>query len=53
MGGLEQTVRTTGIINTVYDLRALPISLPDGRSVRLWAQDADGWLTMSAVVELT
>ena len=26
LGGLEQTVRTTGIINTVYDLRALPIS---------------------------
>jgi 3-methylfumaryl-CoA hydratase len=25
---------------------------PDGRSVRLWAQDADGWLTMSADAEL-
>jgi 3-methylfumaryl-CoA hydratase len=24
----------------------------DGRSVRLWAQDADGWLTMTADVEL-
>jgi multidrug efflux pump subunit AcrB len=35
LGGLEQTVRTTGIITSVYDLRALPISLPDGRSVRL------------------
>jgi multidrug efflux pump subunit AcrB len=35
VGGLEQTVRTTGIINSVYDLRALPISLTDGRSVRL------------------
>jgi multidrug efflux pump subunit AcrB len=35
LGGLEQTVRTTGIINNVYDLRALPISLPDGRNVRL------------------
>ncbi len=35
LGGLEQTVRTTGIIDSVYDLRALPISLPDGRSVRL------------------
>ncbi len=33
--GLEQTVRTTGIINNVYDLRALPIALPDGRNVRL------------------
>ena len=35
LGGLEQTVRTTGIISSVYDLRALPISLPDGRNVRL------------------
>jgi hydrophobe/amphiphile efflux-1 (HAE1) family protein len=35
LGGLEQTVRTTGLINSVQDLRALPISLPDGRSVRL------------------
>jgi multidrug efflux pump subunit AcrB len=35
VGGQEQTVRTTGIITSVYDLRALPISLPDGRSVRL------------------
>jgi multidrug efflux pump subunit AcrB len=35
VGGLEQTVRTTGIITSVYDLRGLPISLPDGRSVRL------------------
>ncbi|HZF29214.1 MAG TPA: efflux RND transporter permease subunit [Gammaproteobacteria bacterium] len=35
LGGLEQTVRTTGIITSVYDLAGLPISLPDGRSVRL------------------
>jgi multidrug efflux pump subunit AcrB len=35
VGGLEQTVRTTGIIHSVYDLRGLPIALPDGRSVRL------------------
>jgi len=35
VGGLEQTVRTTGIITSVYDLAALPIALPDGRSVRL------------------
>jgi multidrug efflux pump subunit AcrB len=35
LGGLEQTVRTTGIITSVFDLRSLPISLPDGRSVRL------------------
>jgi multidrug efflux pump subunit AcrB len=35
LGGLEQTVRTTGTIGSVYDLRALPIALPDGRNVRL------------------
>jgi hydrophobe/amphiphile efflux-1 (HAE1) family protein len=35
LGGLEQTVRTTGIINSVEELKALPILLPDGRSVRL------------------
>ena len=35
LGGLEQTVRTTGTITSVYDLRALPIALPDGRHVRL------------------
>jgi hydrophobe/amphiphile efflux-1 (HAE1) family protein len=35
VGGLEQTVRTTGTIGSVYDLAALPIGLPDGRSVRL------------------
>ena len=35
VGGLEQTVRTTGTISSVYDLAALPIGLPDGRSVRL------------------
>jgi multidrug efflux pump subunit AcrB len=35
LGGLEQTVRTTGIITSVYDLAGLPISLPDGRNVRL------------------
>ncbi len=35
VGGLEQTVRTTGVIRSVYELRALPIALPDGRSVRL------------------
>jgi multidrug efflux pump subunit AcrB len=35
LGGLEQTVRTTGIIDNVYDLRGLPIALPDGRNVRL------------------
>jgi multidrug efflux pump subunit AcrB len=35
IGGREQTVRTTGTIESVYDLAALPISLPDGRNVRL------------------
>src|SRR4029078_9701318 len=35
LGGLEQTARTTGIITSVYALAGLPISLPDGRSVRL------------------
>jgi multidrug efflux pump subunit AcrB len=35
VGGLEQTVRTTGTIGSVNELRALPIFLPDGRSVRL------------------
>ncbi|HLF11685.1 MAG TPA: efflux RND transporter permease subunit, partial [Gammaproteobacteria bacterium] len=35
VGGLEQTVRTTGTIGSVYDLAALPIALSDGRSVRL------------------
>jgi multidrug efflux pump subunit AcrB len=35
VGDREQTVRTTGIITSVYELRALPIALPDGRSVRL------------------
>ena len=28
-------MRTTGVITSVYDLRALPIALPDGRNVRL------------------
>ncbi len=35
VGGLEQTVRTTGTINSVRELAALPILLPDGRNVRL------------------
>ena len=38
-----------------FDGRALRVSgqpSPDGRSVRLWAQDADGWLTMSAEADL-
>ncbi len=35
IGGLEQTVRTTGTIESVHALAALPILLPDGRAVRL------------------
>jgi 3-methylfumaryl-CoA hydratase len=38
-----------------FDGRPLRVSgqpSPDGRSVRLWAQDADGWLTMSATAAL-
>ncbi len=35
LGGLEQTVRTTGLITSVQGLKELPILLPDGRSVRL------------------
>src|SRR5690606_17083872 len=35
LGGLEQTVRTTGVITSVQELRELPILLPDGRTVRL------------------
>jgi len=35
VGGLEQTVRTTGTISSVQELAALPILLPDGRNVRL------------------
>ncbi len=35
VGGLEQTVRTTGTLQTVRQLTELPIVLSDGRSVRL------------------
>ncbi|MDY6981581.1 MAG: efflux RND transporter permease subunit [Pseudomonadota bacterium] len=35
LGGLEQTVRTTGLVTSVEELKALPILLPDGRNVRL------------------
>ena len=35
VGGLEQTVRTTGILKSVQDLAALPVVLPDGRNMRL------------------
>src|SRR5690606_6361255 len=35
LGGLEQTVRTTGLVSSVQELRQLPVLLPDGRSIRL------------------
>ncbi len=35
LGGQEQTVRTTGLVGSVEELKALPILLPDGRHVRL------------------
>jgi hydrophobe/amphiphile efflux-1 (HAE1) family protein len=35
VGGLEQTVRTTGILSSPQELGALPIVLSDGRTVRL------------------
>ncbi len=35
LGGQEQTVRTTGLVTSVEELKALPILLPDGRNVRL------------------
>jgi multidrug efflux pump subunit AcrB len=34
-GGQEQSIRTTGTVQTAADLADYPISLPDGRSVRL------------------
>jgi len=35
VGGLEQSVRTTGTISSPQELAALPIVLPDGRTLRL------------------
>jgi len=35
LGGMEQTVRTTGVLSSVEELKALPVLLPDGRHVRL------------------
>jgi multidrug efflux pump subunit AcrB len=35
VGGLEQSVRTTGTIASAQELAALPIVLPDGRTLRL------------------
>jgi len=35
VGGMEQTVRMTGVLKSVNELKALPIVLPDGRSIRL------------------
>ena len=35
VGGMEQTVRMTGVLKSVQELAALPIVLTDGRNVRL------------------
>ncbi len=35
VGGLEQSVRTTGALSSAQELAALPIALSDGRRVRL------------------
>ena len=35
VGGLEQSVRTTGTIGSAQELAALPIALSDGRTIRL------------------
>lgn len=35
VGGIEQTVRMTGVLKSINELKALPIVLPDGRNVRL------------------
>ena len=35
LGGLSQTVRTTGLIKSVQELKELPILLPDGHRIRL------------------
>lgn len=35
VGGLEQSVRTTGTLGSAQELAALPIALADGRTVRL------------------
>ena len=37
LGGREQSVRTVGTVSSAADLANYPISLPDGRSVRLSA----------------
>ena len=35
LGGREQSVRTVGTLKSAQELAALPIALPDGRSIRL------------------
>ena len=40
-------------IRPTFDLHPFQLMGPrDGRSVRLWAQDHEGWLTMDAVATL-
>ena len=41
--------RAPGKINVFLQVGALQ---DDGKSVRLWAQDHDGWLTMDATATL-
>lgn len=49
VGGSEQAVRTLGTVETAADLANFPISMPDGRSVRLstLATVSDGNATVS------
>ncbi|MBL8362828.1 MAG: MaoC family dehydratase N-terminal domain-containing protein [Rubrivivax sp.] len=42
-------------VRPTYDLHPFRVNgapQPDGKTVRLWAQDHDGWLTMDATAEL-
>jgi 3-methylfumaryl-CoA hydratase len=42
-------------VRPTFDLHAFQVHgelLPDGRSVHLWAQDHEGWLTMDATATL-
>ena len=42
-------------VRPTYDLNAFRVSAevrPDGKTVHLWAQDHEGWLTMDATATL-
>ena len=42
-------------VRPTYDLHAFKVNgqlQPDGKTVKLWAQDHEGWLTMDAVATL-